>query len=107
MSQIYNDNIERPKLQHLPLRILKNLCILLENLAEGLRSRREHCWSVVVSAFEHTTKILVVQGRVQLGHSSHIVKVSVEVTWWHFNPWYILKGMTEPVVPLGTMPQEP
>ena len=37
--------------------------------------RREHCWSYVVSAFENTTKNLVDQGRVQLEHSSQIVKV--------------------------------
>ena len=59
---------------------LKNLRILPENSAEGLGSSREHCWSYVVSAFENTTKNLVVQGRVQLEHSSHIVKVGVEAT---------------------------
>ena len=53
---------------------LKNLYILLKNLAEGLGSRREHCWSYIVSAFENRTKNLVVQGRVQLKPSSHIVK---------------------------------
>ena len=57
---------------------LKNLLILPENLAEGLGSRKEHCWSYVVSAFENTIKNLVVQGRVQLEHSSHIVQVGVE-----------------------------
>ena len=34
----------------------------------------------VVSAFENTTKKLVVQERVQLEHSSHIVKVGVKDT---------------------------
>ena len=53
---------------------LKNLYILLKNSAEGLGSRREHCWSYIVSAFENRTKNLVVQGRVQLKPSSHIVK---------------------------------
>ena len=32
------------------------------------------------SIFENTTKKLVVQGRVQLEHSSHIVMVGVEAT---------------------------
>ena len=35
---------------------------------------------LVVSAFENTTKNLVVQGRVQLEHSLHIVKIGVEAT---------------------------
>ena len=34
----------------------------------------------IVSAFENTAKNLVVQGRVQLEDSSHIVKVGVEAT---------------------------
>ena len=70
---------------------LKNLCILPENLAEGLGSRREHCWGDV-SIYGNTPKkllqcpqkvatiYLVVQGRMQLEHSSHIVKVVVEAT---------------------------
>ena len=61
-------------------RDLKNLCILPENLAEALGSRKEHCWGYVVSAFENRTKNLVLQGRVQLEPSSHIVKVGVEAT---------------------------
>ena len=32
----------------------KNLCILPENSAEGIRSRRECCWSYIVSVFENT-----------------------------------------------------
>ena len=43
----------------------------------------------------------------QLEHSSHIVKVGVEATCSHLNPWYILKEMTKPAGPFGTMPQEP
>ena len=50
---------------------------------------------------------LVVQGRAQLEHSNHIVKVGVEATCWHFKPWRILKETTEPAGPFGTMPQEP
>ena len=64
-------------MQDILLGILK---MLPENVAEGLVSRKEHCWSYVVSAFDNTTKNLVVQGRVQLEHSSHIVKVDVEAT---------------------------
>ena len=50
------------------------------------------------------TKNLVVQGRVQLEHSSHIVKIVAEVTCLHFNPWHMLKE-TKLVGPFGTMPQ--
>ena len=74
MNQIYNDNIKRPKSQHSAWD-LKNLCILPENSADSAE-----CWSYIVSAFENTARNLVVQGRVQLEHSSHIIKISVEVT---------------------------
>ena len=37
---------------------LKNLQILPENSAEGLGSRKEHCWSYVVSTFKNKTKNL-------------------------------------------------
>ena len=76
-------------------------------LAEGLGSRKEHCWSYVVSAFENTTKNLVIQGRVQLDHSRKIVKVGVEATCYHFNPWCTLKGTSKPAGPFGTKPHEP
>ena len=79
MNQRYNDN-KKTKAERKSASDLENLRILLENSAEGLGSRREHCWSYIVSAFENTTKNLVVQGRVQLEHSSHIVKVGVEAT---------------------------
>ena len=59
------------------------------------------------SIFENTPKHLVVQGRMQLEHSSHIIKVSVKATCLHFNLWCILKETTEPAGPFGTMPQEP
>ena len=107
MSQRYNNNIKRPKPLRYSARDLKNLCILLENSAEGLKSRRERCWHYVVSVFENTPKHLVVQGRMQLEHSSHIVKVGVEATCLHFNSWRILKETIEPAAPFGTMPQEP
>ena len=74
---------------------LKNLCILPENSAEGLRSRRDCCWSHAVSVFKNTPKNVVVQAKVQLEHSSHMVWVSVEATCLHVNPWYILKEMTK------------
>ena len=49
---------------------------------------------------------LVVQGKTQLEHSSHIVNVGVEATCLHFKPWRIMKETTKPAVPFGTMPQE-
>ena len=58
-------------------RDLKNVSILPETLAEDLGSRRECCWHYVVSAFENIPKNLVVQARVQLEYSSHMVKVSI------------------------------
>ena len=48
--------------------------------SRGPQVQERVVWSYVVSAFENTTKNLVVQGRVQLEHSSHIVKVGVEAT---------------------------
>ena len=77
MSQVYNNNIKRPKPQDIPQRILK-IYRFYRKIQQSLGFRREHCRSYVVSAFENTTKNLVVQGRVQLEHSSHIVKVGVE-----------------------------
>ena len=61
------------------------------NSAEGLGSGRECCWGYV-SIFEDTPKVatslsqklpqlyLVVQKKVQLEHSSHIVNVGVMAT---------------------------
>ena len=76
MSQAYNENIKKAKPQDTQLDV-KNSCILPENSAEGLGSRRDCCWNYVVSIIENTAKDLVVQGRVHLGHSSHIVKIGV------------------------------
>ena len=50
---------------------------------------------------------LVIQGKVQLEHSSHIVNVGVEATCWHVKPRHILKETTKSAGPFGTMPQEP
>ena len=67
---------------------LKNLLILPENSAEGFMSRRERCW-VYVSMRIHPKRChifplkvatTVVQRRVQLEHSSQIVRVGVEAT---------------------------
>ena len=58
-------------------RDLKNVSILPETLAEDLGSRRQCSWYYIVSAFENIPQNLVVQGRVQLEHSSHMVKVSI------------------------------
>ena len=74
MSQRYNDSIKSSKPQDTQL---KNVSILLETFAEDLGSRRKCCWHYLISAFENIPKNLVVQGRVQLEHSSHIVKVSI------------------------------
>ena len=77
MSQRYNDDIKSSKPQDTQLGILKNISILPETLAEDLGSSRECCWHYVVSAFENIPKNVVVQGRVQLEHRSHMVKVSI------------------------------
>ena len=62
---IYESNIlrqhKKAKATRYSARNLKNLCISTENLAEGLRSTRERCWSYVVSVFKNTTKNLVAQ----------------------------------------------
>ena len=39
MNQIYNENIKKDKAERKSARVLKNSCILPENLAEGLGSR--------------------------------------------------------------------
>ena len=81
MSQTYYDNIKKPKLQDThSSRDLKNLHILPENSAEGFMSRREHCGSYIVYVFENIPKNLLVQGRVQLEHISHI-EIGVKATY--------------------------
>ena len=57
---------------------------MLENSAKVIKLRIEHCWGYI-SIYENTPKnllqlYLVVQGRVQLEHSSHIVNTGVKVT---------------------------
>ena len=85
MSQRYKGNIKKAKATRYSARDLKNLCILQENSAEGLKSRRKCWWSNVVSVFENTPKNLGIKGRVQLDHSSHIVNVGIKATCLHFN----------------------
>ena len=75
-------------------RDLKNLSILLENSAEGLWSRRALLPLLSVCLCENTLTNLVVQRRVQLEHSSHIVKVGVDATCLHFSPRSILNEWT-------------
>ena len=64
-------------------RELENLCILPKN-SESLRFRRERSWGLRI--YENTCKkllqlYLVLLGRVQLEHSSHIVNISVKATY--------------------------
>ena len=91
------------KLQVTQLGILK-IYMFSENSAEGLRSRRERYWRYVVYVFENTPKNLVVQGRAQLEHSSHIVRSVSKVHAKISSP--ILKETIELVGPFGTMLQE-
>ena len=81
---IYESNIlwqhKKAKAARYSARDLKNLRILPENSAEGFMSRRQHCGSYIVSVFENIPKNLLVQGRVQLEHISHI-KIGVEATY--------------------------
>ena len=101
----YNDNIKRPRPQDAQLEILRIYasCRKIQKRVSGPGVR---CWRYVVHVFENTPKSLVVQGRAQLEHSSHIVKVGVEVTCFHFNPWRILNETTEPGGLFGTVPQK-
>ena len=92
-----------PKLQDTQLGILK-IYMFSENSAEGLRSRRERYWRYIVYVFENTPKNLVVQGRVQLEHSSHIVSSVSKVHANISSP--ILKETIELAGPFGAMLQE-
>ena len=76
-----------------------------ENSVEG-SSPGEGATGITQYVFENMPKNLVVHWRAQLKYSSFIVKVGVEATCLHFNPWCILKETTEPVGPFGTMPQK-
>ena len=80
MKTITITKAKKAKAARYSTRDLKNLSILPENSAEGFMSRREHCGSYIVSVFENISQNLVVQGRVQLEHISHI-KIGVEATY--------------------------
>ena len=80
MSQIYNDNIKWPKPQDILLRILK-IYAFYQKIQQRTLGPTESSWSYIVSAFENIIKNLVVQGRMQLEHGTHIVKVSVKATF--------------------------
>ena len=95
MSQTYNDNTKRPKPKENQLGILgissREFKHSVGNSAEGLGSGRERCWGYL-SIFKNTPKncrissqnfprlYLVVQGKTQLEHSSHIINLGVEAT---------------------------
>ena len=80
---------------------------VVENSAEGLGYRREHCWRYIVSVFENTLKNLVTKRRAQLECSIHNFQVVVEATCLYFNPWRILNETTEPPDLFGIIPKEP
>ena len=62
MSQIYNDNTNRPKLKENQPGILgissREFMHFAGNSAEGLGARREHCWGYI-SVSENTPKKLL------------------------------------------------
>ena len=75
MSQIYNDNTKRPKSKENQLGILgissREFTDFAGNSADGLGSKREHCWDNV-SVFENTPEKLL--------HFSP--KSCHNFTWW-------------------------
>ena len=75
MSQTYNDNIEKPKPQDTQLGILK-IHVFFQKLQQRVSGQER----VLLELSSPDTKISVAQGRAQLEHSSHIVKVGVEAT---------------------------
>ena len=83
MSQRNNDNTKRPKTQDNQLGIIK-MYAFCQKIQQSASGPRESTWGYV-SVFENTPKkllqlYLIVQGRAQLEHCSHIVKVSVKAT---------------------------
>ena len=89
---VYVMTTKKAKAARYSARDLKNLLILLENLAGALGTRRECCLGYI-SIFENTPEklilksifplkvaaTLVVQGRTQLEHINHMVKVAVKL----------------------------
>ena len=78
MSQRYNDNIKRPTPQDTQLGILNiySFCQKIQKRASDPGESTAGVYSIA----QNTPQNLVVQGRVQLEHSSHIVRVGVEAT---------------------------
>ena len=96
-----NDKTERPKKKENQLGILKfyTFCQKIQQRPVGLGESywersigftyqsRKYIWKVALSSPKKLLQFyLVGQGRAQLEHSSHIVKVGVEATCWHFKP---------------------
>ena len=96
-----NDKTERPKKKENQLGILKfyTFCQKIQQRPMGLGESywersigftyqsRKYIWKVATSSPKKLLQFyLVGQGRAQLEHSSHIVKVGVEATCWHFKP---------------------
>ena len=77
MSQIYNDIIKRPKLQDTQLEILK-IYPFCQKIQQRVSVQEEHCPHYTVYFFENTPQNLMVQGRMQLEGSSHIVKIDLK-----------------------------
>ena len=81
MNQRYNENIKNTKSQDTQLGILKaySFCRKIQQRAldPGESAGRVLQYPFV---FEITPKHLAVEGRTQLKHSSHIIKVGVEAT---------------------------
>ena len=113
MSPRYIDYTKRPKLKENQLGILK-IYAFCQKIRQRALFPGESAAGVTICLWEYTQKVatsplqklpqlyLVVAGRVQLEHCSHIVKVSVEATC--FKIWHILKGMTNPTGLFGNMP---
>ena len=87
MSQGYNGNTKRPKPKENQWGIFRNLCILLKASgpgegAAGVTHLWEYTQKAALSSPEKLLLLyLVVQWRVQLERSSHIVQVGVEATY--------------------------
>ena len=94
MSQRYNDNIkktQKAKVDRKSTKDLKDLSTLSENSVESQVQERA-LLGLRIYLLEYTRKVaasspqklqqlyLVFQGRAQLEHSSHIVKIGVEGT---------------------------
>ena len=77
MSQTHNDNIQRPVPQETHIGIFK-IYAFCQKIQQRHSGAGESTAGVTYNVFKNKRKKLVVQGRVQLQHSSHIVKVGAE-----------------------------